>query len=355
MVMPKSMPAVVKSEPKAGVEIREVPIPVMGRTEVLVKVKVASICGTDLHIYNWDSWAQKRIVPPLILGHEFCGHVAAVGDEVTSVKEGDFVSAEMHVACGKCLQCRTGQGHICQKVKILGIDRNGAFAGYVVIPESNIWKLDSSIPQEYASILDPLGNAVHTALSGDLAAKTVAITGCGPIGLFAIAVARACGAAQVFAIEVNEYRRNIARQMKADLVLDPATQDVRTIVRDRTNGYGVDVLLEMAGRKDAVKLGFDILRSGGRVSLLGIPSQPFELDLARDIIFKGATVLGINGRKMFETWYQMTALLKAGKLDLHPVITGRLPIADFSKGIELLNSGNASKILLYLDGVDGAA
>jgi threonine 3-dehydrogenase len=352
--MSKSMSAVVKSEPKAGIEIRELPIPAIGRTDVLVKVKVASICGTDLHIFNWDSWAQGRIVPPITLGHEFCGHVAAIGNEVTSVKEGDFVSAEMHVACGKCMQCRTGQGHICQKVKIIGIDRNGAFAGYVVIPESNIWKLDPAIPHEYASILDPLGNAVYAALAGDLAAKTVAITGCGPIGLFAIAVARACGAAQVFAIEVNEYRRDIARQMKADLVLDPATEDVRSIVRDHTSGYGVDVLLEMAGRKDAVKLGFDILRTGGRVSLLGISSQPFNFDFAHDIIFKGATVLGINGRKMFETWYQMTALLKAGKLDLHPVITGRLPLSDFSKGIELLNSGKASKILLYPDGVESA-
>ncbi|MDR3763920.1 MAG: L-threonine 3-dehydrogenase [Acidobacteriota bacterium] len=348
--MSSLMPAVVKSEPKAGVELREVPIPVIGATDVLVKVKVASICGTDLHIYNWDPWAQGRVIPPLVPGHEFCGHVAAIGREVTSVKEGDFVSAEMHVACGKCLQCRTGQGHICQHVKIIGIDRNGAFAGYVAIPESNIWKLDPSIPQEYASILDPLGNAVHTALSGDLAAKTVAITGCGPIGLFAIAVARACGAAQVFAIEVNEYRRNIAHQMGADLVLDPATEDVRSIIRDHTGGYGVDVLLELAGHKDAIKLGFDVLRTGGRVSLLGIPSRPVELDLAKDIIFKGATIHGINGRRMFETWYQMTALLKAGKLDLHPVITNRLPLSDFDKGMELLNSGKASKILLYVDG-----
>jgi threonine 3-dehydrogenase len=348
--MSKLMSAVVKSEPKAGVEIREVPVPAIGATDVLVRVKVASICGTDLHIYNWDPWAQGRIVPPLIPGHEFCGHVAAVGSEVTSVKEGDFVSAEMHVACGKCLQCRTGQAHICQSVKIIGIDQNGAFADYVAIPELNIWKLDPAIPQEYASILDPLGNAVHAALAGDLAGKSVAITGCGPIGLFAIAVARACGAAQVFAIEINQYRRNIALQMKADLVLDPATEDVRTIVRDHTNGYGVDVLLEMAGHRDAVRLGFDILRTGGRVSLLGIASRPMELDLARDIIFKGATVLGINGRKVFETWYQMTALLKAGKLELHPVITNRLPISDFSKGMDLLNSGKASKILLYTDG-----
>jgi len=346
------MLAVVKFEPKAGVQIREVPIPDVGPTDVLVKVEVASICGTDLHIYNWDPWAQGRIAPPLIPGHEFCGHVAAVGSEVTSVKEGDLVSAEMHVACGKCLQCRIGEGHICQNVKIIGIDQNGAFADFVLIPESNIWKLDPAIPHEYASILDPLGNAVHTALSGDLAAKTVAITGCGPIGLFAIAVARACGAAQVFAIEVNEYRRNIARQMQADLVLDPATEDVRTIVREHTQGYGVDVLLEMAGHKDAVKLGFDILRTGGRVSLLGIPSRPLEIDLARDIIFKGATVLGINGRKMFETWFQMTALLKAGKLELHPVITNRLPISEFNHGMELLNSGKASKILLYTGAVE---
>ena len=193
-LMPNTMLAVVKPEAAPGAEIREVKIPAFGRTDVLVKVKVASICGTDLHIYEWDRWAQGRIHPPLIPGHEFCGEVVAFGDEVTSVKEGDFVSAEMHVACGKCLQCRTGEAHICQNVKIIGVDADGAFAEYVVIPESNIWKLDPAIPQEYASILDPLGNAVHTVLAGEIAAKTVAITGCGPIGLFSIAVARAVGA-----------------------------------------------------------------------------------------------------------------------------------------------------------------
>src|SRR5512133_4005176 len=221
-MMAKTMMAVMKPQAKPGVEIRDVAIPQIGLTDVLVKVKAASVCGTDLHIYNWDPWAQNRIHPPLIPGHEFCGNVAAVGNEVTSVKEGDFVSAEMHVACGKCLQCRTGEAHICQNVKIIGVDANGAFAEYVVIPETNIWRLDPSIPQEYASILDPLGNAVHTVLAGEIAAKTVAITGCGPIGLFAIAVARAVGAAQVFAIEVNEHRRKVARQMKADFTLDPS-------------------------------------------------------------------------------------------------------------------------------------
>ncbi len=351
--MAETMMAVVKSQAAPGTEIREVKIPAFGLQDVLVKVKVASVCGTDLHIYNWDAWAQRRIHPPLIPGHEFCGEVVAVGDEVTSVKEGDFVSAEMHVNCGKCFQCRTGEAHICQHVKILGVDADGAFAEYVRIPETNIWKIDPAIPPEYASIFDPLGNAVHTVLSGDVAAKTVAITGCGPIGLFAIAVAKACGTTQVFAIEVNEYRRKVARQMKADFVLDPTKDDVKSIVMDHTDGRGVDVLLEMAGHPDAIKLGFQILRLGGRVSLLGIPSKPIEMNFAEDIIFKGATIMGINGRRMFQTWYQMQALLKAGKLDLHPVITDRLAMTDFAKGMERLKTGEASKILLYPNGYKG--
>src|SRR5580704_591956 len=242
--MPNTMLAVVKPEAAPGAEIREVKIPNYGRNEVLVKVKVASICGTDLHIYEWDRWAQGRIRPPLIPGHEFCGEEVA------------FVSAEMHVACGKCLQCRTGEAHICQNVKIIGVDSDGAFAEYVVIPESNIWKLDPTIPQEYASILDPLGNAVHTVLAGEIAAKTVAITGCGPIGLFAIAVARAVGAAQVYAIEVNEHRRKIAREMKADYVLDPSKENVKATVMEKTGGLGVDVVLEMAGHPDSIRTAF---------------------------------------------------------------------------------------------------
>src|SRR5437867_6779731 len=251
--MPDMMLAVVKPKAAPGAEIREVKLPAIGRTDVLVKVKVASICGTDLHIYEWDRWAQRRIHPPLIPGHEFCGEVFAHGDEVTSVKEGDFVSAEMHVACGKCLQCRTGEAHICQNVKIIGVDADGAFAEYVVIPESNIWKLDPAIPQEYASILDPLGNAVHSVLAGEIAAKSVAITGCGPIGLFAIAVAKAVGATSVFAIEVNEHRAKVARAMKADLTIEPESQDARTIILEQTGGLGVDVVLEMTGHPKAIR------------------------------------------------------------------------------------------------------
>ncbi len=349
--MATTMLAVVKPEPAPGAEVREVKVPSFGRTDVLVKVKVASICGTDLHIYDWDRWAQSRIHPPLIPGHEFCGEVAAFGDEVTSVKEGDFVSAEMHVACGKCLQCRTGEAHICQNVKIIGVDANGAFAEYVVIPESNIWKLDPAIPLEYASILDPLGNAVHTVLAGEIAAKTVAITGCGPIGLFSIAVAKAVGATSVFAIEVNEHRARIARGMKADYVLNPAKEDVRAIVMEKTGGLGVDVVLEMAGHPDSIRMAFDIVRRGGRISLLGLTSKPISLNFSEDIIFKGIAIQGINGRRMYQTWYQMTALLKAGKLDLHPVITDRISMKDFGSAMHRLKTGEASKILVYPNGV----
>jgi len=256
----------------------------------------------------------------------------------------------MHVACGKCLQCRTGEAHICQFVKIIGVDADGAFAEYVRIPESNIWKLDPAIPQEYASILDPLGNAVHTVLAGEIAAKTVAVTGCGPIGLFSIAVARAVGASTVFAIEVNQYRRRIAQQMKADFVLDPSNDDVTKILMEQTGGLGVDVVLEMAGHPTAIRTALDVVRRGGRISLLGLTSKPISLNFSEDIIFKGITIQGINGRRMYQTWYQMTALLKSGKLDLHPVITDRMSMADFSKGMERLTSGEASKILLYPNG-----
>ena len=323
--MSKTMLAVVKPEAAPGAEIREVKIPGFGRSDVLVKVHVASICGTDLHIYEWDRWAQNRIHPPLIPGHEFCGEVVAYGDEVTSVKEGDFVSAEMHVACGKCLQCRTGEAHICQNVKIIGVDANGAFAEYVVIPEANIWKLDPAIPHDYAS-------------------------GCGPIGLFSIAVARAVGATTIFAIEVNEHRREIAKQMKAEFTLDPSKQDVHAIVMEQTAGLGADVVLEMAGHPNAIRTAFDIVRRGGRISLLGLTSKPVSLNFSEDIIFKGITVQGISGRRMYQTWYQMTALLKAGKLDLHPVITHRIGMKDFASGMEQLRTGEASKILVYPNG-----
>jgi threonine 3-dehydrogenase len=235
-------------------------------------------------------------------------------------------------------------------VKIIGVDADGAFAEYVVIPESNLWKLDPAIPQEYASILDPLGNAVHAVLAGEIAARTVAITGCGPIGLFSIAVARAVGATTVFALEVNQHRRRIAKEMKADYVLNPSKDDVRALIMEKTGGLGVDVVLEMAGNPDAIRIAFDIVRRGGRISLLGLTSKPVSLNFSEDIIFKGITVQGINGRRMYQTWYQMTALLKAGKLDLHPAITDRIAMAQFSQAMERLKTGEASKILVFPDG-----
>ncbi len=346
--LPKMMRALVKPAAAPGMEMREVPVPSIGPDDVLIAVENASVCGTDLHIFEWDPWAQNRIKPPYIPGHEFSGVVAAVGERVSNVKPGDFVSAEMHVACGHCLQCRTGQAHVCQFVKILGVDDNGAFADYVRIPASNVWKLDPSIPRDWGSLFDPFGNAVHTVLSGPIAAQTALVTGCGPIGLFSIAVAKACGAAQVFAIEPNAQRRALAQRMGADVLLDPADPETERIVKDATAGNGVDVLLEMSGHASAIRQGFRLLRNGGRASLLGLPSKPVELDLANAVIFKGAVVHGINGRKMYETWMQSETLLRQGKIDLSPVITHRLPLDQFDHAMHLLESGEASKILLQV-------
>jgi threonine 3-dehydrogenase len=344
--LPRTMRALVKTTAAPGMEMREMPVPVIGATDVLVAVETASVCGTDLHIFHWDEWAQARIKPPYIPGHEFCGTVAAVGERVQGFSVGDFVSAEMHVACGHCLQCRSGQAHVCQFVKILGVDADGAFADYVRIPASNVWKLDPSIPRDFGSLFDPFGNAVHTVLSGAIAGQTVAVTGCGPIGLFSIAVARACGAARIFAVEPNAQRRELAKKMGADVLLDPSTEDVEEQVKAATGGNGVDVLLEMSGHPSAIKQGFSVLRMGGRASLLGIPSRPVEIDLANALIFKGATVHGINGRKMYETWFQAEALLRGGRIDISPVITHRLPLEQFDQAMHLLESGEASKILL---------
>jgi threonine 3-dehydrogenase len=343
------MHALVKPSAAPGMQMREVPVPAIGPTDVLVAVETASVCGTDLHIFHWDEWAQNRIKPPYIPGHEFCGTVAAIGELVQNIAIGDFVSAEMHIACGHCLQCRTGQAHVCQFVKILGVDGDGAFADFVRIPAANIWKLSPEIPRDFGSLFDPFGNAVHTVLSGLIAAQTVAVTGCGPIGLFSIAVAKACGAARVFAIEPNANRRELAGRMGADVLLNPSTDDVESQVKSATGGNGVDVLLEMSGHPAAIRQGFSLLRNGGRASLLGLPSRPFELDLANAIIFKGATVHGINGRKMYETWYQAESLLRDTRLDLSPVITHRLPLAQFDEAMRLLESGEASKILLTVN------
>jgi threonine 3-dehydrogenase len=349
--MSATMKALRKTKAAKGLEIQNVPVPSIGALDVLVRVSATSICGTDLHIYGWDRWSQGRIKPPVTLGHEFCGIVERVGEDVAAVKPGDFVSAEMHVNCGHCHQCRLGEAHICQNLKIIGIDLDGAFAEFVKIPATNIWKLDEAIPEHYAAILDPLGNAVHTVLAGAIAGQTVLVTGCGPIGLMSIAVAKACGSSTVFATETNEHRRAMAEEMGADHVINPLSENPVKKILDATGGTGVDVLLEMSGQPAAIQQGFKALRAGGRASLLGIPTENVPLDLVQDVIFKGATVQGIYGRRMYGTWVQMTALLKAGRVNLEPLFGERMALDDFEAAFAKLNSGLAGKILMYPNGM----
>jgi threonine 3-dehydrogenase len=344
------MKALRKIRPEPGATLESVPVPGIRADEVLVRVRAASICGTDLHIYDWDPWSKSRIRPPVTFGHEFCGVVEKIGEEVEGVREGQFVSAEMHVNCGHCHQCRVGQLHICQNLKIIGIDVDGCFAEFVRIPGRNVWPIDPEIPEHYAAILDPFGNAVHTVLSGDIAGKTVAVTGCGPIGLMAIAVARACGCSTIFATEVNAHRLRLAREMGADEALDPNRVDAVARVLEETGGVGVDVLLEMSGNPKAIHQGFQMLRPGGRVSLLGIPTEPVTFDLVTDIIFKGARVEGIFGRRMFETWVQATALLKSRRVNLEPLFHERMALDRFDEAFALLKGGQAGKVLFYPNG-----
>jgi len=346
--MQGKMQALMKSRPGPGAELVTVDIPRIGPREVLIKVTAASICGTDVHIYTWNPWAQSRIKPPLVFGHEFAGEVVEVGDQVESVKVGDYVSAEGHFVCGTCLQCRTGQMHVCQHVAILGVDTAGCFAEYVAVPEFNVWKNDPSTPPELCSVQDPMGNAVHTVFAGgDVLAKTVAVIGCGPIGIFAVAVAKAAAAAKVFAVEVNEYRLELAGKLGADRVINPSKEDPVAVVKELTDGNGVDVMLEMSGNPRAIDQGFKMLRYGGRAALLGLPDKPIEFDLSNNVVFKGAEVYGVTGRRMWDTWYKMRGLFQSGKLNIEPVITHRLPMSEFKQGFDLMISGNCGKVVLY--------
>jgi threonine 3-dehydrogenase len=340
------MRAVVKARPSAGLELITTDIPPIGPRDVLVRVRATSLCGTDVHIYTWDAWAQTRIRPPRIIGHEVGGEVVEVGAEVTRVKPGDVVSAESHIACGYCVQCRHGQHHICANLQILGVDRDGTFADYVALPEENVWKDPPTMPFDVAAIQEPMGNAVYTALSGTVNACTVMVVGTGPIGLGAIAICTACGARAVYASDISPYRLTLAQRMGADAVFNPREQDVVAEVLRLTDGVGADVVLEMSGHSDAIRQAFQMLRKGGRISLLGLPPEPVTLDLANAIIFKGATVLGINGREMFRTWYQMSALQQSGKVDFSPLITHRFPLEEFDAAFEAMRSGICGKVVL---------
>jgi threonine 3-dehydrogenase len=340
------MKAALKVEAAPGATVALVDIPTIGSRDVLVQVKAASICGTDIHIYEWDAWAQHRMTTPRIFGHEFAGEVVEVGDEVTQLVPGDFVAAETHITCGHCYQCQTGQAHVCRNVQILGVDRDGAFAEYIAIPEKVAWKTGKEIDHRVASIQEPFGNAVHATFAGEIAQKTVAVFGCGPIGLWAVGLSRISGASTIFAIEPNHKRLDIALEMGADYIINPRDVDPVQKILEVTDGLGVDVVLEMSGHPTAIRQGFRSLRNGGRVSLLGIPSNMVELDLADEIIFKGATVLGISGRRIFDTWYRTRRILEAGQLDLQRVITHTLPFEQIHDAMEIMKSGDCGKIVL---------
>ena len=343
----RTMLAIRKPERAPGLRLDEVPVPSPGPREVLVQVEAASVCGTDLHIFNWDDWAKGRIHPPLTLGHEFAGTVVEAGADVRTAVVGDFVSAESHVTCGTCFHCRTGRAHMCEHTRILGVDRDGAFAEFVVVPESVLWRNDrSKLSPEIASLQEPFGNAVFATSTQDLPGHTVAVLGCGPVGLFTIAILRASGVGRVLASDHLPYRLELARSLGAEVVDVDVVADSAGWFRDRNEDEGLDVVFEMSGAATAVRDAFRIVRNGGSVVLFGIPSGPIELDIAETLIFKNVRVTAVNGREVFATWYRTRWLLEHGVVDLEPLITHRLPLADFEQAFAALAAGEACKIVL---------
>lgn len=341
------MQAIVKQKRAPGLTVTSVPKPSPGPGEVLIAVRHAGVCGTDLHIADWNAWAEGRIKPPVVVGHEFAGEIVGVGDAVSELKTGQLVTAEGHIVCGHCLQCRTGNSHICRNTRIIGVDRDGAFAEYIVMPATNVLPLDG-IPTTVGAVMDPMGNAFHTVLSADIPGSTVLVVGCGPIGCFAVGIARAAGAAKVIASDVNATRLALARQMGAHVTVNAATDDVVSAVLDETGGEGADVVCEMSGVPSALHQAFAAVRMGGRVQLLGLPKGQVPIDFANEIIFKGITVYGVIGRKMYETWHQMRRYLSAGLLDPRPVITHQFPLAKIDEALAAIRSGNAGKIILEI-------
>ncbi|MGE6378143.1 L-threonine 3-dehydrogenase [Peribacillus muralis] len=340
------MKAIVKHHRGYGAEMQIVNIPEFREDEVLIKVNMASICGTDIHIYTWDKWSQGRVKPPYIFGHEFSGEVVEIGSNVANVSIGDFVSAETHIVCGGCRQCLTGQFHVCKHTTIIGVDTHGCFSEYVALPAKNLWKNPIDMPPDIATIQEPMGNAVHSVLAGDVLGKTVAIIGCGPIGLMAVAVAKAAGADKVIALDINDYRLQLAKKMGATHLIQSNKDDPLEIIQRLTNSDGVDVVCEMSGNPAAIDQGFKMATNGGRVSILSLPAQPVTLNITEDIVFKGLTVQGITGRKMFSTWQQVSSLLGSGKVDLRPMITHRFSLSDFEMGFDLMIKGQCGKVLL---------
>jgi len=339
--------AIVKQHRAPGLTVTTVPKPTPGPGDVLIAVRHAGVCGTDLHIADWDAWAQSRLKPPLVIGHEFAGEIVAVGDDVGELKAGQVVTAEGHIVCGHCLQCRTGNSHICRRTKIIGVDRDGAFAEYIVMPATNVLALDG-IPTPVGAIMDPMGNAFHTVLTADIPGSTVFVVGCGPIGCFAVGIARAAGAVKVIASDINPTRLELARRMGAHVTIDATRDDVVQTVLAETGGEGADVVCEMSGVPSALHQALAAVRMGGRVQLLGIPTGEVPIDFAKEIIFKGLTLYGVIGRKMYETWHQMRRYLTAGLFDPRPVITHQFPLSRIDDAIGAIRAGDAGKIILEI-------
>lgn len=326
----------------------EVPEPKVGPRDVLIKVHVASICGTDVHIDDWTYWAQQRFIPPRTIGHEFTGYVEDVGKEVTFVRVGERVSAESHISCGYCYQCKNGYREVCRKSKLLGIDCDGTFAEYLSLPEHVLWKDDPHIPDEWATIQEPFGNAVDTVMSEDISSKTVLILGAGPIGLFATGIAKACGASLVIVSDPNDYRLDIGKKMGADIAANPKKTDILKLVLEATGGNGVDAVLEFSGNNLALDQGLKSLTPGGRISILGIYENPVTIDLNKEVIFKKIRIYGITGRKIFSTWYTTSRFLSSGLVDPSPVITHTFSLEEYEKGMQLMRDGKCGKVILQV-------
>ena len=339
----KTMKALVKRAPERGLWMEEVPIPEPGTNEVLIKVEKTAICGTDLHIYNWDEWAQRTIRPPLVLGHEFVGEIVALGPGVVHHSEGDRVSAEGHITCGECRNCRAGRRHLCVHTVGIGVNRDGAFAEYLVVPAKNLWLIPPEVPSEIAAFFDPYGNATHCALSFDLVGEDVLITGAGPIGIIAAGICRHIGARNVVVTDLNDYRLELAGKMGATHLVNVKRESLEYAMHAQGIREGFDVGLEMSGNPHAFAAMVHHMYHGGRIALLGILPSDTRIDW-NEVIFKGLHIKGIYGREMFETWYKMTQMVVGG-LDLSPVLTHRIGIDDFEQGFEVMQAGECGKVV----------
>ncbi len=342
--MSNMMKALVKAKAEPGIWMERVPVPEPGPNDVLIRVKKSAICGTDVHIYNWDKWAQATIPVPMVVGHEFSGEIAEIGSAVTKYKVGQRVSGEGHIVCGTCRNCRAGRGHLCRNTLGVGVHRPGSFGEYVCIPEANVVPIPDDIADEIAAIFDPFGNAVHTALSFDLVGEDVLVTGAGPIGIMGALVAKRSGARKVVITDINPARLELARKLGIDYVVDASSQNLTDVMREIGMTEGFDVGLEMSGAAPAFRDMIDKMNNGGKIAILGIAPTGFEIDWNK-VIFKMLNLKGIYGREMFETWYKMIAFVQGG-LDLSQIITHRLSIDDFQAGFDAMRSGSSGKVVL---------